>query len=158
MDLFLNGDANPVDWGEVCETPEDCTDVSTELGTAHRFWGVIDTDGITEFEFLETEGTLEDQKFMFADDFTFAAAGVLGDVDCAGGFAGTDVLIQASLVLDLIECTQLPSSCISSCGDVLARSDWDCDGGIDGTDVLVGASIIVNIIAEGDTPRGQGCI
>jgi hypothetical protein len=37
-----------------------------------RFFGVIDTTGFTEFEIYETEGVVQDQEFIFADDFTFA--------------------------------------------------------------------------------------
>jgi hypothetical protein len=84
----------------------------------------------------------------------------LGDLDCRDDFDGTDVLIQASLVVDLISCDPdlLVLPCINVCpDDVLARSDWDCRGTIDGTDVLIGASIIVDIITEADTPLGQGC-
>jgi hypothetical protein len=67
------------------------------------------------------------------------------------------VLIQASLVVDLVQCTDLPS-CIETCpDDMMAVCDWDCSSSIDGTDVLIGASIIVDIITEADTPLGQGC-
>jgi hypothetical protein len=82
-----------------------------------------------------------------------------GDLDCDDDFDGTDVLIQASLVVDLIHCDPdlLVLPCINTCpDDVLARSDWDCKGTIDGTDVLIGASIIVDIIGPGDTPLGRG--
>jgi len=72
LEIFLNGDTSPVDFGEICTGPEDCTDVLTDLGTQSLFFGVIDTAGIFQFEFLETEGTIGDQKFIFADDFTFA--------------------------------------------------------------------------------------
>jgi hypothetical protein len=85
---------------------------------------------------------------------------VFGDLDCNGRFDGTDVLIQASLVVDLISCERdlIGFPCINTCpDDVLARSDWDCMGTIDGTDVLIGASIVVDIITEADTPLGQGC-
>jgi hypothetical protein len=82
---------------------------------------------------------------------------VLGDLDCDEAFTGTDVLIQASLVVDLVQCTDLPS-CIETCpDDMMAVCDWDCSSSIDGTDVLIGASIIVDIITEADTPLGQGC-
>jgi hypothetical protein len=91
---------------------------------------------------------------------TTTAPVTLGDLDCNGRFDGTDVLIQASLVVDLIHCDPdlLVLPCINTCpDDVLARSDWDCRGTIDGTDVLIGASIIVDIITEEETPLGQGC-
>jgi bacillopeptidase F len=48
-----------------------------ELGPidpVHRFYGVVVDVGVTSFEFRELEGTLEDQRFVFADDFTLALA------------------------------------------------------------------------------------
>jgi hypothetical protein len=57
----------------------------------HRFFGVIDTRGFATFEIVETEGVVEDQEFIFGDDFTFAVvnAPTCGDgVDNDGdGFA-----------------------------------------------------------------------
>lgn len=42
-----------------------------QVWSSHRFFGVIDPGGFTSLEFRETEGTEEDQKFVFADDFSF---------------------------------------------------------------------------------------
>jgi len=42
--------------------------------SAHRFFGVIDTTGFMEFEIAETEGVVEDQKFIYGDDFLLAAS------------------------------------------------------------------------------------
>jgi hypothetical protein len=80
----------------------------------------------------------------------------LGDLDCDGIMTGTDVLIQASMVVDLLGWEDLPE-CIASWDDVLDACDWDCSGTIDGTDVLIGSSIIVGIIGDEDTPLAQGC-
>ena len=44
----------------------------TVLGTVHKFFGVINTDGFHDFLWQETEGTRDDQKYIFADDFTLA--------------------------------------------------------------------------------------
>ena len=44
------------------------------LGTAHRFFGVINTNGFTRFDYLETEFGIDEQKLIFADDFTVATA------------------------------------------------------------------------------------
>jgi len=41
------------------------------VGAAHKFFGVIDPGGFHSYEFQELEGKAEDQKFIFADDFTF---------------------------------------------------------------------------------------
>jgi hypothetical protein len=43
-----------------------------QIGTLHQFLGVIDTAGFAILEIREVEGVLEDQKFIFADDFTIA--------------------------------------------------------------------------------------
>ena len=42
-----------------------------QLGTTFLFFGVIDTNGFNSFEIRETEGAVGDEKFIFADDFTF---------------------------------------------------------------------------------------
>ncbi len=42
-----------------------------ELDTTFLFFGVIDTNGFNSFEIRETEGTVGDPKFIFADDFSF---------------------------------------------------------------------------------------
>jgi hypothetical protein len=59
---------------------------NNELGTAHAFFGVINTDGFTRFDYLETEFDVDEQKFIFADDFIFAvdANFELGDVNRDG--------------------------------------------------------------------------
>jgi hypothetical protein len=49
-----------------------------QLGTTFLFFGVIDTNGFNSFEIRETEGAVGDEKFIFADDFTF---GKLTDVN-----------------------------------------------------------------------------
>jgi hypothetical protein len=71
---------NAVDFGQTCNPPEseNCVGNST-IGTAHQFFGVIDTAGFEGFEFRELEGKLEpgggDKKYIYADDFYF----VVGD-------------------------------------------------------------------------------
>ena len=44
------------------------------LTNAPAFFGVIDTDGFNQFKFQEQEGTKEDAKYVFSDDFTIALA------------------------------------------------------------------------------------
>ncbi len=62
--LILDGDeGNPVDF------PDD------QLGTQHKFFGVIDTNGFTQFEFREIEAVPPDElKYIFGDDFFWATA------------------------------------------------------------------------------------
>jgi hypothetical protein len=65
---------NPVDFGETCPTGGgDCVD-NAILGTAYEFFGVIDSAGFAGFEFRELEGTIDDAKYIFADDFSFAGS------------------------------------------------------------------------------------
>jgi len=45
---------------------------ANDLQSGHQFFGVIETNGFTEFEFREMEGTSGDAKYMWADDFTIA--------------------------------------------------------------------------------------
>lgn len=62
--LILDGDeGNPVDF------PDD------QLGTQHKFFGVIDTNGFTQFEFREIEAVPPGElKYIFGDDFFWATA------------------------------------------------------------------------------------
>lgn len=75
LGLFLGGyPNNPVDFGETCDGDGENCISNALLGTAHAFFGVIDTDGFTRFEFRDLEGTLGEHKFLFADDFTIAGS------------------------------------------------------------------------------------
>jgi len=47
------------------------------VNNLHQFFGVIHPAGFTTFEVHETEGKAEDQKFIFADDFTFGVPGAI---------------------------------------------------------------------------------
>ena len=51
----------------------DAQDIGFEdsaVGVDYRFWGVIHTAGFSDFEVYESEGRIEDQKLIFADDFS----------------------------------------------------------------------------------------
>ena len=61
LNVILDGDTlNAVDF-----------DGANDLENTHQFFGVIETNGFTDFEFREMEGTSEDAKYIWADDFTF---------------------------------------------------------------------------------------
>ncbi|MHC4131303.1 MAG: hypothetical protein ACYSSP_09020 [Planctomycetota bacterium] len=76
LGLFLDNEPCSVDFGEICDIingePENCVDLL--LSTQPAFYGVIDTNGFTTFEFRELEGVPGDQKLLFSDDFTFGVA------------------------------------------------------------------------------------
>ncbi len=76
LGVFLDGSATSVGFADA------------SLSNAYKFFGVIDTAGFTEFEFRELEGTKEDQKLIFTDDFTIGmAAGSCGtNIPPAGDF------------------------------------------------------------------------
>jgi len=61
--VFLDGATTSLDFGD-----------SSLSGGAHKFFGVIDTAGFNEFEFRELEGTKEDAKLIFSDDFAIGMA------------------------------------------------------------------------------------
>ena len=84
--LFLDGDAqNPVDFGG-----------GSGLGGPWKFFGVIDPNGFTVFDFRETEGTIGDQKFIFGDDFSFAFGGVIQDCNQNGVADAYDIASGSS--------------------------------------------------------------
>jgi glucose/arabinose dehydrogenase len=65
IDLIIDGIT--VDFGNLCDI-DDCIITSTP-----RFFGVINTNGFTSFQINETEGTIGDVEYIFADDFTFCS-------------------------------------------------------------------------------------
>jgi len=61
--IYLDGnEADPVDFDES----------EILIGSGHQFFGVIDMRGFNRFEYRETEGKRGDEKYIFADDFTFS--------------------------------------------------------------------------------------
>ncbi|RVU35985.1 hypothetical protein EOI86_12100 [Hwanghaeella grinnelliae] len=91
LSVFIDG--TKVDFGNLPGGGD-----SDVLGTTARFFGVIETAGFGSFLFQETEGTFDDQKFIFADDFTIAGSGLGG-----GNGTGTvaTVPLPASMTLYL---------------------------------------------------------
>ena len=62
LSLILDGDeGNPIELGPV--------------EVLHGFFGVVVDGSFTTFEFRETEGKVEDQKFVFVDDVTLGLSG-----------------------------------------------------------------------------------
>ena len=49
---------------------------AASISTGYHYFGVIKTDGFTRFDYLETEFDIDEQKYIFADDFSFAKAPV----------------------------------------------------------------------------------
>lgn len=70
--------SNQVDFGESgCdEAGENCTIDNAIIGTTPQFFGVIDSSGFPQFEYREMEGTNNDQKLIFADDFYFSGSDI----------------------------------------------------------------------------------
>jgi len=69
---------NPVDFGETCDAQGNNCSPNSTIGTVQEFFGVIDPEGFSSFEYRELEGLLEplggDIKYIFADDFYFVIA------------------------------------------------------------------------------------
>lgn len=86
LTLYLDGDPqNTVDFG-----------AAGALSGPSWFFGVIDTNGFTLFDFRETEGTIDDQKFIFGDDFYFARSGTLIDCNENSIADSTDIAVGSS--------------------------------------------------------------
>lgn len=64
LELILDGDTLSA-WG---------FDGQNMLQNEHKFFGVVKVNGFKTFEYRETEGVSEDQKFMWADDFTLGVS------------------------------------------------------------------------------------
>jgi len=69
---------NPVGFGETCDAEGNNCLPASVIGTSQEFFGVIDPDGFSSFEYRELEGKLEgmggDLKYIFSDDFYFVIA------------------------------------------------------------------------------------
>lgn len=86
IDIILDGnEQNPVDFGG-----------DNAMGAGHRFLGIIDSGAFSTFEIRETEGTIGDQKFIFADDFTFAFGGGIEDCNQNSIADALDISDQSS--------------------------------------------------------------
>jgi hypothetical protein len=64
----------------------------SRVTSIHKFFGVISTQGFNTFEIYETEGTVQDQEYIFGDDFTFGTMNACdGDLDNDGDVDGLDL-------------------------------------------------------------------
>lgn len=61
LNMYLDGNMDaPIDFNDVV------------LGTQYQFFGLIALDGFNQFEYREIEGTMDDAKYIFGDNFFFA--------------------------------------------------------------------------------------
>jgi hypothetical protein len=63
------------------------------IGTEPQFFGVIDADGFREVEVREIEGSIDDQKYIFADDITIARSVLVGDYSGDGAVNAADYVV-----------------------------------------------------------------
>ena len=100
IQLIVDGDEqNPISLGPV--------------GSIHRFYGVVIDGSFSTVEFREIEGTWEDQKFFFADDFTLALAQAGGN----NPPSGTIVQPSAGVTIEAGEAVYFEGSVSDPDGD-----------------------------------------
>ena len=63
------------------------------VGTAHSFFGVLETVGFTKWEIRELDGKPGDQKFIASDDFSLAFSAIFAD-----GFESGDTTAWSNTV------------------------------------------------------------
>jgi PKD repeat protein len=155
---------NPVDFGESCdEQGNNCSPNST-IGTAQEFFGVIDPDGFSAFEYRELEGKTEppfggDLKYIFSDDFYFVIAqppaptvlvspvGGLVTTE-SGGTAVFDVVLSAQPTADVtlsLTSSDPGEGVVSEAEMVFTTADW----GTVRTATIIGVS---DGLADGNVP------
>jgi PKD repeat protein len=144
LGMFIGQYPNiPVDFGESCDDQgNNCVPAST-IGTAQEFFGVIDPDGFSSFEYRELEGKLEglggDIKYIFADDFYFVisqppAPTVL--VNPVGGLVTTEsgstntfnVVLSAQPTADVniaLTSSNTAEGVVSPAGLAFTGANWD---------------------------------
>jgi PKD repeat protein len=134
---------NPVDFGESCDAEGNNCVPASVIGTAQEFFGVIDPDGFSSFEYRELEGKLEgmggDLKYIFADDFYFVisqppAPTVL--VNPVGGLVTTEsggsntfnVVLSAQPAADVnisLTSSNATEGTVSPAGLIFSSANWD---------------------------------
>ncbi len=82
-----------LDIGLVTETVVDFGDAGALNVGPHRFFGVINTDGFSRFDFIETEFDVDEQKFLFFDDFRFGFEPVAVPEPGSAGLLGAALLL-----------------------------------------------------------------
>ena len=93
LGMFVDGVAQ--DFGETCDSSgENCVNNASLSGSA--FFGVIDTSGFSSFEYRDLEGTLDEMKYLFADDFYYAGTATVVPVPAAVWLFASGVLMLAS--------------------------------------------------------------
>lgn len=90
------------------------------LTNAPAFFGVIDTDGFNKFKFQEQEGTKEDAKYVFSDDFTIALT---------PGTCGTNTPPTASFTLSQIDAEVAFTDTSSDSDGSVVQWLWDFGDG-----------------------------
>ncbi len=149
ISIFLEGDpANGVDFGD-----------GDFIATHSKFFGVINPGGFTRFDFREVEGTMEDAKFIFADDFTFAFGGTLTDCNGNGVSDALDISRDTSLDCNL---NFIPDECeinvISSAPGGPFYCTEGCDPDCNNNGILDGCEVITtrSFVSGELSPIGSG--
>jgi len=115
--ILDGGESNPAGFGPI--------------DNDYRFYGALSSDGFYRAEIRETEGTLEDQKYVFADDFTILVRSPPQDTAVIVSTAGMQIGTAIS-----------PGSIASAFGQALATMSMEASPGplptkIAGTEVVL---------------------
>jgi len=131
-----------------------------------QFFGVIETNGFTEYEIRETDGKVGQQRLIFADDFTFGTTciptGVADnncdgvDDDCNGLADDLYAVTQTSCgvgecgAVGILSCVdgQLVDDCTPALprAEVCDRMDNNCDGNVDEGNVCLNIQPILLLL------------
>jgi len=104
-------------------------DAGNVPGPGHHFMGVINTAGFNAFQYRELEGKVEQQLFIFGDDFTIATSTMLpvnsAPVLATIGDQTTDENVQLSIPLSASDADDGDNLIISMSGGPVGATFYD---------------------------------
>jgi len=122
------------------------TFANPQVPTGHQFFGAIDPAGFATFEVFEVQGTVEDQKLIFADDFTFGVSRTGGTPTQTP--TNTPAVTSTSTHTPTVTDTPTATPTSTPTQKATSPGDADCNEQLDMRDVAATVTAIFDSIAR----------